>query len=310
MASATTAHQKRRTVLITGCSDAGLGSALALEFHKDPSIRVLATARNPAKLARLASLGIETFALDVLDPDSISACVAEVSKSTSGRLDMLVNNAGAGYNMPLMDISLPAAQSLFNLNVWSYISVSQAFLPLLLSSTTHRNGYQPTIVNHTSVASVMSKAYEGVYHASKAASAMLTDTLRLELKPFGIRVTEIKSGAVRSNFFSNLKADAKAAPKLPEGSIYAPVKEEIEQRMRGEDITGMMVEATVWAKKVVSQLVVKRPKAVIWEGGAAWIVWLLTVLPIPHTGLDWQWFKMAKLDVLERRLKEQEGKKE
>jgi NAD(P)-dependent dehydrogenase (short-subunit alcohol dehydrogenase family) len=63
------------------------------------------------------------------------------------------------------------------------------------------------IVNHTSVVSIIPNAHAGAYHASKAASAMLTDTLRLEMKPFGIR----------SNFFENLKADANAAPKLPRG---------------------------------------------------------------------------------------------
>ena len=147
-----------KAVLITGCSDGGLGCALAIEFHKDPSIRVFATARNPTKVSRLASLGIETLTLDVLDPASINACVAEVSKLTNGHLDILLNNAGAGYSMPLMDISLPTAQSLFDLNVWSYITVSQAFLPLLFSSTAHVGGYQPMIVNNTSVVSISASA--------------------------------------------------------------------------------------------------------------------------------------------------------
>jgi 1-acylglycerone phosphate reductase len=127
--------------------------------------------------------------------------VAEVSKLTNGRLDILINNAGAGCSMPLMDISLPVAQSLFSLNVWSYIAISQAFLPLLFSSTAHVGGHQPMIVNHTSVVSIIPNAHAGVYHASKATSAMLADTLRLEMKPFGIRVVEIKTGGVRSNFF-------------------------------------------------------------------------------------------------------------
>jgi 1-acylglycerone phosphate reductase len=166
--------------------------------------------------------------------------VAEVSKLTSGRLDI---NAGAGYSMPLMDISLPAAQSLFSLNVWSYIAVSQAFLPLLFSSTAHVGGHKPMIVNHTSVVSIIPNAHAGVYHASKAVNTMLTDTLRLEMKPFGIRVVEIKTGGVRSNFFENLKADVNAAPKLPEGSTYTPAKEEIERCMRGEYTTRMTVGA-------------------------------------------------------------------
>jgi 1-acylglycerone phosphate reductase len=151
------------------------------------------------------------------NPISINACVAEVSKLTNGRLDILINNAGAGCSMPLMDISLPVAQSLFSLNVWSYIAISQAFLPLLFSSTAHVGGHQPMIVNHTSVVSIIPNAHAGVYHASKATSAMLADTLRLEMKPFGIRVVEIKTGGVRSNFFEISKPMLMRRRSCPRG---------------------------------------------------------------------------------------------
>lgn len=155
------------------------------------------------------------------------------------------------------------------------------------------------IVNHTSVVSVVPNAHVGVYHASKAASSMLNDTLRLELKLFRIRVVEIKTGGVRSNFFSK-----------PENSIYAPAREETESVMRGEGKEGMSVESEVWARDVVRSPVKKKPKALIWAGWGAWIAWLLTVLPIPHTALDGQWMKMGKLDVLERRLEEASVNKE
>ena len=90
-----------RTILITGCSDGGLGAALAIAFHKRGN-RVFATARNTAKMASLKAAGIDTLALDVLSDDSIKACVEQVSSLTGGSLDMLVNNAGAGYSMPLV----------------------------------------------------------------------------------------------------------------------------------------------------------------------------------------------------------------
>jgi 1-acylglycerone phosphate reductase len=82
----------RRPVLITGCSDGGLG-ALALAFHK-AGYRVLASARNPSKMASLKAAGIETLALDVLSEESVQACVAEVTNLTGGALYALVNNAG------------------------------------------------------------------------------------------------------------------------------------------------------------------------------------------------------------------------
>ncbi len=97
-----------RTILITGCSDGGLGAALAIQFHQHGD-RVLATARNPAKMATLKKLGIETLTLDVLSDDSIRACVKEVSALTGGSLDVLINNAGAGYSMPIVCSPLPSA---------------------------------------------------------------------------------------------------------------------------------------------------------------------------------------------------------
>lgn len=139
---------------------------------------------------------------------------------------------------------------------------------------------------------------------------MLNDTLRLELKPFSIRVVEIKTGDVKSNFFDSLKADPGAAPKLPDSSIYVPVREEIESVIRGENTAGMVVEAELWARDVVAKLVKKKPKTLIWAGWAWWIAWLLTVLPIPHAAMDGQLMKAGKLDVLERRLQEQKGGKE
>jgi 1-acylglycerone phosphate reductase len=114
-----------------------------------------------------------------------------------------------GFNSGPWDVSVPAAQSLFHLNVWSYISASQAFLPLLRASVGAGKDHQSTIVNHTSVVvvvvvAVAPNAYLGVYHASKAASAMLSDTLRLVPQLVGIRVVEIKTGGVEWNFFNNV----------------------------------------------------------------------------------------------------------
>jgi len=75
---------------------------------------VFATARNPAKMDDLKAVGIETLTLDVLSPESLSACVSEVQKLTGGTLNVLVNNAGTGYSMPISDIQLSSAKQLFS----------------------------------------------------------------------------------------------------------------------------------------------------------------------------------------------------
>jgi NADP-dependent 3-hydroxy acid dehydrogenase YdfG len=152
----------KRTVLITGCSDGSIGAALATSFHK-AGLHVYATTRNPTKMAGLAALGIKTLALDVLDQSSIDAAASKIPN-----LDILVNNAGSMYAMPFSDLSIAKAKELFEINVWSYLAVTQAFLPLLLKS-------KGMIVNQTSGASVLPIPWQSAYNASKAAIAMFSD---------------------------------------------------------------------------------------------------------------------------------------
>ena len=153
-------------------------------------------------MEHIQSLGIETFTLDVLSDLSIAACVSKPSG-----LDILVNNAGAGYKMLISDISIPNAKNLFDLNVWSYLSATQAFLPLLLKS-------KSMIVNQTSIGSVTAIPFQSAYDASKAAMAMFSNLQRLELHAFGITVVELKTGVVKSNLITNHKEtmDARKVP--------------------------------------------------------------------------------------------------
>jgi 1-acylglycerone phosphate reductase len=257
----------KRTVLITGCSEGGLGSALAIAFHK-AGFHVYATARNPAKMMHFAALGIETLILDVQSESSIAACVSQIPQ-----LDILVNNAGAVYNMPFSDMSIKTARELFDLNVWSYLAVSQAFLPLLLKS-------KGMIVNQTSIASLVTLPFQGAYNASKAAMAMFSDTQRLELEPFGVKVVDLKTGSVRSNILQKHQ-EAKGS-SLPKGSIYDPARERLESSLSAEGFADAATPADVWATQVVKELAKTKPSAIIYKGGPAWHSWatrLGTILP-------------------------------
>jgi 1-acylglycerone phosphate reductase len=89
----------KRSILITGCSDGGLGAELARAFHATGRWRVLASARNPGKMAGLVKAGIETLTLDVTDEESVKKCVDEVKTLTEGRLDALLLNAGGGLSV-------------------------------------------------------------------------------------------------------------------------------------------------------------------------------------------------------------------
>ncbi|KAE8153077.1 NAD(P)-binding protein [Aspergillus avenaceus] len=278
----------QRTVLITGCSDGGLGASLALAFHA-AGLKVYATARNPSKLSQCTSAGIETLTLDVLSSESIKSVIPKLP-----RLDILVNNAGATYVMPGSDVKIPDAKALFDLNLWSYLEMTQACLPLLLQSS-----YGGMIVNQTSVASVAVVPFSSVYAASKAAVAMLSDTLRLELGVLGIRVVELKTGMVRSNIINNQK-DAKP-PVLPEKSIYAPVKEIVERALSQDDINGTGMPTLDWGRAVVGDLLRKNPPPVIWRGENAWLARIGTVLPFGM--LDGVVKKLTGLTAVEKYLK-------
>lgn len=272
-----------RKALITGCSDGGLGAALAIALHQ-AGVHVYATARNPSKLSQVKAHGIETLTLDVLSSDSIAAAAASIQ-----HLDILVNNAGGLYSMPFSDMSLTRAKELFDLNVWSYLDVTQAFLPLLLKS-------KGMIVNQTSTAGLVPIGFQSTYNASKAAIIMFSDTMRLELAPFGVKVVDLKTSSVTANGFAN---QAAIGAKLPKGSLYECARTDVEKTMNGERFQ-VDVTAEQWAQKVTKDLLRNSAPRNIWAGTGAWIMWLSSFKPfaLPEAML----VKMVGLDLVAKAL--------
>lgn len=123
-----------KSVLITGCSDNGIGSALAIIFQQQ-GYHVFATARNPAKMSKLKDLqNVTLLTLDVVEPTHISAAVEAVRKETGGTLTYLINNAGRNHFMPVLDEDLHAARRIYDVNVWGPLAVTQAFAPLVIKA--------------------------------------------------------------------------------------------------------------------------------------------------------------------------------
>ena len=286
-----------RTVLITGCSEGGLGDGLARAFHKNGD-RVIATARNPAKTAHLKDLGIETLVLDVVSKESIAACVTATAEKTGGTLDMLVNNSGCGYCMPLVDADLDEARRLFDVNVWAVLAVIQAFMPLLLKSAKKQGA---CIVNQTSVVSVLPNVINGIYNSSKAATAAMTDTLRLELAPFNIKVVDLKTGSVVSQIFANQPGGEH--PTLPANSIYLPAKDTVEGTMSGRPYMEGRMMTDQWASQVVGSLSSSWwPMPVqVWNGTSSWLVWFCRRF-LPFTSLDTAISSMSGMDVVKQKV--------
>jgi 1-acylglycerone phosphate reductase len=282
----------KKTVLVTGCSDGGMGSALAIALH-EVGFRVIASARNPAKLSEVKGRGIETIALDVRSEESLQAAVLEVSSLTGGSLDVLINNAGIGYMTALSDASISKSKDIFDVNVWGLLSTTQSFLPLLLQS---KKGAM--VVNNTSIDSVVSAPFQGVYNASKAAAAMISANFRLELSSFGIKVIDLKTGGVKTNFWANTN---KVDTKLPPNSLYTAASASIEKSMRGDPFEPSSVDRHVWAKAVAGDLSKASPPLKIWRGDSAFTIWIGTFLPM--NAFDSVLKKMTGLSELERQIR-------
>lgn len=145
---------QRKTVVVTGCSEGGLGYALARAFAKE-GFHVFATVRDPAKASSLAGDHIEVLQLEVTSQESVDSCVAKVKEKTQGKgLDVLVNNAGACFIMPLLETPLEEGRRLFDVNVWSMLEVTQAFAPLLIDA-------KGTVLNISSLAGAVRMAWQG-----------------------------------------------------------------------------------------------------------------------------------------------------
>lgn len=185
----------KKTILITGCSS-GIGHDAAIALSKRGH-QVVASCRKESDCQVLEALGLETVLLDVNHTASIQAGFVKVLEKTSGRLDVLINNAGYGQMGALEDIPREVLREQFETNVFGLLEMSQQVIPIMRQQ---KNG---RIINISSVLGIISMPFRGAYNASKYAVEGLTDTLRLELKQSGIDVICIQPGPIVSRFRDN-----------------------------------------------------------------------------------------------------------
>jgi NAD(P)-dependent dehydrogenase (short-subunit alcohol dehydrogenase family) len=243
------------TILITGCSS-GIGAAMARELHRRGH-QVYATARRPESLAPLADVGISTLPLDVNDDDSIAAAMAAVQEQ-AGHLDMLVNNAGYSQVGAVTDLSREALRGQYETNVISPVAVTRAAFPLLRAGASASS--HATLVNVGSIVGLFTTPFAGAYCSSKAAVHSLSDAMRMELAPFGIRVVTVQPGGVRSSFGDH----AEEAIYLPEGSPFTGIESGIRARAQAGQQDATPVDEFV--VPVVDKMLRDRPPPFI-RGG-------------------------------------------
>ena len=193
----------QKVVVITGGSS-GIGKSVG-EFLSDKGFTVYGTSRNPE---RITNSRFPLLALDVRNKESIQKAFAEVI-AKSGRIDVVINNAGVGITGPIEEIPTEEIRNNFETNFFGPIEVMKAALPQMRSQ---KSGL---IINITSIAAYMGLPYRGIYSASKGALELITEAIRMEVKSFGIHITNVAPG----DFATNIASGRYHAPVIS-GSAY------------------------------------------------------------------------------------------
>ncbi|KAI7721078.1 hypothetical protein KC353_g1652 [Hortaea werneckii] len=293
---------KEEWALITGVSQGGLGDALTTELLAR-NINVIATNIRMEDMQYLSSTSstsqtavrLEKLQLDVTDPKSIATARDATRKLTGGKLDYLFNNAGYGYMMPLLDCSIEGVRKNFDVNVFGLLAVTQALFPLLREAG-------GVVVNQSSIAA-LSGTYQpfiGSYQASKSALSSLSNNMRVEFAPFGVKVVTLETGDVRTGFWTFASANSAT---LPPNSLYHPIKDVAEKTMRGQGNPPGQHTRERWAKAVVDDILRSRPPSHVRRGYLATTLYLVSLL-MPFWVLDWLYTRACGLDKLREHYKQ------
>ncbi|NBC09257.1 MAG: SDR family NAD(P)-dependent oxidoreductase [Bacteroidetes bacterium] len=178
------------TILVTGASS-GLGQAVARQLSRDGH-KVFGTSRQE----RRVESGVDMLKMDLSDNDSIQQAIEHIRRN-AGSLDAVVNNAGIGIAGPMEEIDQAALQRTFDINTIGTVRVWQAVLPLM------RQQGHGKILNISSIGARVGLPFRGAYCASKASIDLMTEALRMEVKPYGIQVCCIHAGDIRTNINDN-----------------------------------------------------------------------------------------------------------
>jgi NAD(P)-dependent dehydrogenase (short-subunit alcohol dehydrogenase family) len=237
------------TVLVTGAST-GIGEATARRL-KAAGWEVFAAARKDADLERLGGEGFTPVKLDVTDPDTIAKAKDELDERG---LRGLVNNAGIGITGPIEFVPLDELRRQLEVNLVGQVAVIQAFMPNIREA-------KGRIVNVSSIGGRMALPMAGPYAASKHALEAVSDSLRRELRPWGIHVSLIEPGAVVTPIWDKARETADDV-EAQMGERARTHYGALAQRMRAETekIPERGVDPDEVAKAIEHALTASRPK--------------------------------------------------
>jgi len=271
-----------KTVVITGASK-GIGKACALHLDK-LGFRVFAGVRKQADAAALQDLSsarLTPLFIDVTDQESITAAAETVTKQVGqDGLWGLVNNAGIAVSGPIEFLPVDEYRKQFEINFFGQIAVIQAFMPLIRIATGR-------IVNMSSMSGHFGSPFLSPYAASKHSLEVLSDALRRELMPFGIKVSVIEPSNTSTNIWETALSRAGAMKaKLPQKAIelYSRVFATMTEQTSDTGSSG--IPPIKIAKAVAHALTARHPHIRYPVGfNAKLVVWSAHI--VPDRILDW-----------------------
>ena len=238
-------------VLITG-SNSGLGKSLAIQLaQKDytvyASMRDTSKADELLSAAREAGVDINICQLDVSNPDTICACVSEIFTQES-RIDVLVNNAGAGFIRSTEQSTEEEVQWVMDVNFHGVVRCTRAVLPMMREAGGGR------IINISSVGGLVGQPFNEIYCAAKFAVEGYTEALACYVQPaFGIKFTSVEPGGISSDFAKNVLAQFSGTGGMREDA-YQPILQQYlgAAQARAADSDGIYQSSDEVAEVVVS----------------------------------------------------------
>lgn len=266
--------RNKKVILITGASS-GMGHEAAKELAQEGHV-VYGGARRIEKMQDLAQYGVRPIRLDVTDENACKQAVDEIIKE-QGRIDVLINNAGYGSYGAIEDVTLDEARRQFDVNVFGVAALIKAVLPHM------RQRHSGRIITTGSMGGRLVSFLGGWYHATKYSIEALSDALRMELKPFGIDVTIIEPGCIKTDW-GHIAADHLA--QSAKGGAYEQIAEKTAESMHKLYSGNMMSDPKVVVRAISKAVNARRPRPRYLIGmGAKPLVFMHTILPT--RAFDW-----------------------
>lgn len=258
-------------VIVTGASS-GIGEATARDLARR-GFHVLAGVRRDEDADAIRGPGIEPVILDVTKPDDVRALADRVRDDPQGRaVRAVVNNAGIGVNAPVEVFALDDWRRLFEVNFFGHVAIIQALLPALIRS-------KGRVVNISSVGGKVAMATYGPYASTKFALEAVSDALRREVEPLGVKVIVIEPGAVRTDMLGQVEVTGEriiGGMTTEQRGRYATLMHAILSQAKAAVPKGVTADEA--GRVIADTIVSRRPRARYTIGRDAALLPLLVIL--------------------------------